>query len=201
MDLALAGAVDRFKAELPRLVDMLRGRDLRELEGDPALRRCAEEPVPVLSAAASTGAARRAARSDAGLILEGMSAPARLARICAAYDEAGGTAPKASVFLSSQLVSKVLIRRVWLGAPDVALVTRQREVYDGYAAPPTAFGEDQTVSADDPAELAERLRVVLRDSGADALNLRVHLPGMSPAAVREQIVRLGDEVVPRLRPV
>jgi alkanesulfonate monooxygenase SsuD/methylene tetrahydromethanopterin reductase-like flavin-dependent oxidoreductase (luciferase family) len=189
MDLQLAGAVDRFKSELPRLVDMLRGRDLRQLEGDPALRRCAEEPVPVLSAAASTGAARRAARSGAGLILEGMSAPARLARLCAAYDEAGGTVPK------------VLIRRVWLGAPDVALVTRQREVYDGYASPPTAFGEDQTVSADDPAELAERLRGVLRDSGADALNLRVHLPGMSPAAIREQIVRLGDEVVPLLRPV
>jgi alkanesulfonate monooxygenase SsuD/methylene tetrahydromethanopterin reductase-like flavin-dependent oxidoreductase (luciferase family) len=189
MDLALAGAVDRFKAELPRLVDMLRGRDLGPLEGDPALRRCAEEPVPVLSAAASTGAARRAARSGAGLILEGMSAPDRLARICAAYDEAGGTAPK------------VLIRRVWLGAPDEALVTRQREVYDGYASPPTAFGADQTVSADDPAELADRLRGVLRDSGADALNLRVHLPGMAPAAIREQIVRLGDEVVPRLRPV
>jgi hypothetical protein len=39
----------------------------------------------------------------------------------------------------------------------------------------------------------------MRDSGADTLNLRVHLPGMSPHAVRDQIARLGAEVVPLLR--
>lgn len=188
MQMPIEDAVDRFKGALPHLVDMLRGRDLRGLENDPALRRCAEHPVVVLGAAASPGAARRAAQAGAGIVLEGMSTPERLARICAAYDEAGGTAPK------------VLIRRVWLGRPDTTLVARQREVYDSYAAPSAAFGEDQTVSADDPAELAVRLLAVLRTSGADALNLRVHLPGMAPAAVREQIVRLGDEVVPRLRP-
>ena len=187
MDLPLDGAIDRFKVALPRLVDMLGGRDLGELEGDPALRRCRDHPVPVLSAAASPGAARRAARCGAGLILEGMSTPERLARICAAYDEEGGLAPK------------VLIRRVWVGAPDTTLVTRQRQVYDSYTSSATAFGDDQTVSAADPDELAERLLTVWRDSGADALNLRVHLPGMPAAAVREQIVRLAENVVPRLR--
>jgi hypothetical protein len=116
-----------------------------------------------------------------------MSAPDRLARLCAVYGETGGTAPK------------VLIRRVWLGRPDGALVSRQREVYDGYASTSRSFGEDQTVSADDPDELAVKLLSALRVSGADALNLRVHLPGMSAASIREQIVRLGDEVVPRLR--
>jgi alkanesulfonate monooxygenase SsuD/methylene tetrahydromethanopterin reductase-like flavin-dependent oxidoreductase (luciferase family) len=187
MDLPLEGAVDRFKVALPRLVDMLQGRDLGELEEDPALRRCRDHPVPVLSAAASPGAARRAARCGAGLILEGMSSPERLARICDAYDEAGGVAPK------------VLIRRAWLGAPDTALVSQQRKVYDSYTSP-TAFGDDQTVSAADPAELAELLLAVWRASGADALNLRVHLPGVSAAEVREQIGRLAEEVVPRLRP-
>jgi hypothetical protein len=116
-----------------------------------------------------------------------MSTPDRLARLCAAYDESGGTAPK------------VLIRRVWLGRPDGTLVSRQREVYDGYASTSTSFGDDQTVSAGDPLSLAEELRTALRVSGADALNLRVHLPGMSAADVRQQIVRLGDEVLPRLR--
>jgi alkanesulfonate monooxygenase SsuD/methylene tetrahydromethanopterin reductase-like flavin-dependent oxidoreductase (luciferase family) len=187
MDVAIGEAVDRFKGQLPRLVDMLRGRDLRELQDDPALRLCTEHPIAVLSAAASTGAARRAARCDAGLLLEGMSTPERLDRICAAYAESGGTAPR------------VLIRRVWVGRPDASLVDRQRRVYDSYASPSAAFGADQTVSADDPAELAERLTSVLGAAGADALNLRVHLPGLSAAAVREQIVRLGDEVVPRLR--
>jgi alkanesulfonate monooxygenase SsuD/methylene tetrahydromethanopterin reductase-like flavin-dependent oxidoreductase (luciferase family) len=186
MGLPLTEAVDRFKSELPRLVDLLAGRQLGGLAEDPALRRCAEHPVPVLSAAASAGAARRAARSGAGLILEGMSSPDRLARICASYDEAGGTAPK------------VLIRRVWSGVPDSGLIGRQRRVYDGYASS-AAFGDDQTVSAEDPTELAQRLRATLAASGADALNFRIHLPGMAPATVREQIMRLGQEVLPRLR--
>ncbi|HWE67683.1 MAG TPA: LLM class flavin-dependent oxidoreductase [Acidimicrobiales bacterium] len=183
----LASAVDRFTSELPRLVDMLRGADLRELKDDPALRQCADRPVPVLSAAASPGAARRAARSGAGILMEGMSPVERLAQICAGYDQAGGTG------------TKLLIRRVWLGRPDSDLVGRQRAVYDSYAGGSTGFGDDQTVSADDPAELAARLHRVLRASGADALNLRVHLPGMAPELVREQIARLGAEVVPPLR--
>jgi alkanesulfonate monooxygenase SsuD/methylene tetrahydromethanopterin reductase-like flavin-dependent oxidoreductase (luciferase family) len=187
MDLPLDTAIDRFKEALPRLVAMLQGRDLREVEEDPALRRCRDHPVPVLSAAASPGAARRAARCGAGLVLEGMSAPPRLARICAAYDEEGGAAPK------------VLIRRVWIGAPDATLVTRQRRVYDSYGSTSTGFGDDQTVSGADPAEVAERLLAVWKESGADALNLRVHLPGISAPDVRAQIARLAEEVVPRLR--
>jgi hypothetical protein len=31
------------------------------------------------------------------------------------------------------------------------------------------------------------------------LNLRVHVPGIAPEAAREQIARLGDEVLPALR--
>jgi len=40
---------------------------------------------------------------------------------------------------------------------------------------------------------------VLHRTGADALNLRVHAAGIPPAAVREQIVRLGTEVLGALR--
>jgi len=47
--------------------------------------------------------------------------------------------------------------------------------------------------------VAEGLADALTRSGADALNLRVHVPGVSPAQVREQIVRLGTETLPRLR--
>ncbi|HEY3843461.1 MAG TPA: LLM class flavin-dependent oxidoreductase [Acidimicrobiales bacterium] len=187
MDVPLGSAVDRFKSELPRLVDMLGGRDLRELGNDPALSAGREHPVPVLSAAASVTAARRAAHSGAGLLLEGMSSVDRLRRICDGYDDAKGTG------------TKVLIRRVWVGAPDPALVAAQREVYESYSGPAAAFGDDQTISAESPGELATGLHAAWRASGADALNLRIHLPGLPPDAVRRQIDLLGAEVLPALR--
>jgi alkanesulfonate monooxygenase SsuD/methylene tetrahydromethanopterin reductase-like flavin-dependent oxidoreductase (luciferase family) len=184
-----ADAVDRFKAELPRLVAMLRGEDLGDLDGDPALRACREAPIPVLSAAVSGAAAVRAARCGAGILMEGMSAPERLARVTRAFDEAGGEG------------SKVLIRRVWLGRLRSELVDSQRAVYESYAADATSFGDDQTIACDDPAEVAERLAATVCEVGADALNLRVQLPGMEPQQVREQIERIGSAVLPALREI
>jgi alkanesulfonate monooxygenase SsuD/methylene tetrahydromethanopterin reductase-like flavin-dependent oxidoreductase (luciferase family) len=192
LDFEVAGisqseAVDRFKTELPRLVAMLRGEELGELEGDPALRSCRAEPVPVLSAAVSAAAAVRAARCGAGILMEGMSAPARLAAVTRAFTEAGGNAPR------------VLIRRVWLGKVPGELVTRQRAVYESYAERGSGFGEDQTVASADPTELAERLAAAVEEVGADALNLRVQLPGMAREEVRDQITAIGTMVVGRLR--
>jgi len=187
MGVPIAEAVARFKAELPRLVDFLRGANLGDLANDPALRRCSVHPVPVLSAAASPAAARRAARCGTGILLEGMSAVDRLAQLGQAYDDAGGTG------------DKVLIRRVWLGAPHGDLITRQRAVYDSYAGASPALGRDQTLSAEDPTELAGLLHACLQASGATALNLRVHLPGLQPEQVRQQIQALGDHVLPALR--
>jgi hypothetical protein len=91
----------------------------------------------------------------------------------------------------------MLIRRVWLGRPDWGSVARQRAVYDRYA--PAGFGDDQTISGDDPAEVAERLAAVTLAAGATALNLRVHLPDLTPAAVRAQIEQLGASVLPELK--
>ena len=182
-----ADAVERFKSELPRLVAMLRGQDLGELEGDPALLACRRTPVPVLSAAVSVAAAGRAARCGAGILMEGMSTPARLARVTRAFDEAGGTG------------SKVLIRRVWLGRAHSGLIDSQRAVYESYAPDSTSLGDDQTMASDEPDELAERLAAAASEVGADALNVRVQLPGMSPEQVREQIERIGSTVVAPLR--
>jgi alkanesulfonate monooxygenase SsuD/methylene tetrahydromethanopterin reductase-like flavin-dependent oxidoreductase (luciferase family) len=187
MDLQPEAAVEVFRSALPRIVDMLRGRDLRQLEGDPALQACASMPVRVLSAAVSPAAARRAARCGAGILMEGMSPPDRLARLTAEYERAGGTG------------ARVLIRRAWLGKPKDDLIRAQRRVYDSYAGSGAGFGGDQTVASDDPDELAEQLDRAVRVSGADALNLRIHLPGMPADEVRDQIARLGTEVVPRLR--
>jgi len=194
LDFAVAGvsqerSVEWFKAELPRLVALLRGEGLGDLEGDPALLACRRDPVPVLSAAVSAAAAVRAARCGAGILLEGMSTPRRLAGVTAAFDEAGGTG------------SKVLIRRVWLGRPSSELVDRQRAIYESYAGGTAAFGGDQTVAANDPHELAQRLATSARESGANALNLRVQLPGMTPDEVRTQIERIGSDVVPALKKI
>jgi hypothetical protein len=40
---------------------------------------------------------------------------------------------------------------------------------------------------------------VAERAGLDALNIRLHVPGVAPDAVREQIEQLGDEVVPQVR--
>jgi alkanesulfonate monooxygenase SsuD/methylene tetrahydromethanopterin reductase-like flavin-dependent oxidoreductase (luciferase family) len=190
LDFDLAGisrtdAIERFKAELPRLVAMLQGEELGDLDADPALLACRRAPVPVLSAAVSVAAAERAARCGAGLLMEGMSTPERLARLTRAFSEAGGTG------------SKVLIRRVWLGRVRSGLVESQRAVYESYAA--GSFGADQTVASDDPDDVAAQLAATMRAVGADALNLRVQLPGMLPEEVRQQIVQIGSTVVPSLR--
>ena len=105
--------LDRFRADLPRLVAMLHGDDLDPLAGDLALARCKEHPVPVISTALSPGAVRRAAAAGAGIVYDGASALDRLRTLSDAYDQAGGDGPK------------VLIRRVWLGAPPREAFDRQ----------------------------------------------------------------------------
>ncbi len=188
-DVSQADSIDRFKKELPRLVAMLRGEGLGQLHGDPALGACRERPVPVLSAAVSVAAAARAARCGAGILMEGMSAPERLNRLTRAFEEAGGTG------------SRVLIRRVWLGRVRSGLIDSQRAVYESYASGASTFGEDQTIVSDEPDEMAHRLAATMRDVGADALNLRVQLPGMAPGQVREQIAEIGTRVVGSLKKI
>jgi alkanesulfonate monooxygenase SsuD/methylene tetrahydromethanopterin reductase-like flavin-dependent oxidoreductase (luciferase family) len=187
MGLSLSDSAGVFASELPRLVDMLRGLDLGQLGGDQALRACSVRPVPVLSAAVSTAAARRAARCGAGILMEGMSPVERLARLTAEFDAGGGTG------------SKVLIRRVWLGALPSELVGAQRRRYDSYAGDGPGFRDDQTVCTEGPADMVDRLFDQAARAGADALNLRVHLPGMSADSVRGQIARIGTEVVEPLK--
>jgi alkanesulfonate monooxygenase SsuD/methylene tetrahydromethanopterin reductase-like flavin-dependent oxidoreductase (luciferase family) len=187
MEVPLDEAVPRFKRQLPRIVDMLRGADLGELEGDLALQRCADHPIPVLSAAVSPAAARRAARCGAGVLYEGMSTPDDLARLSGVFDEAGGTG------------CKMLIRRVWLGERRSEEIDRQRSIYESYSSGDRPFSKDQTVSAPDGDELADRLAEVVTTIGAGALNLRLHLVGLRPEAIRDQITGLGEHVLPKLR--
>jgi len=189
MEVPFDELVDRFRAGLPRLASNLRGGDLGLLAGDRALEACADRPVTVISTAMSAAAARRAASAGAGVLYDGATEPDHLGRISAAYDAAGGTGPK------------VLIRRVWLGDPPVDAFDRQLDVYRSYtpAAAQQHWRDHGFLCRDDGDALVDDLLAARASAGADVLNLRIHVDGVSPAQAREQIARLGSEVLPGLR--
>ncbi len=171
------GLTERFAAGLELIAAALRGEATGPLAADAALVRCREHAVPVLSAAASVTAARRAARVGTGLLFDSLVTPERCPELVDAYRDAGGSG------------SCVLVRRAWIGDPPRADVDRQIDVYRGYAPAnaSTHWGADEMVVAPDASEVARGLLDALARSGADALNLRVHVPGVTTAAGREQI--------------
>lgn len=194
LDFEVAGSsmdrlTERFSAGLAEVAALLGGRADGPLTADAAIARCRAQPIPVLSAAASAAAARRAARHGCGLLFDSLVTQARARVLVDAYRAAGGGG------------SCLLIRRAWLGDAPRAEVERQVDVYRGYApsAAPTHWGADELVQSTDAFAVAERLVAAARAAGADALNLRVHVPGVAPGTAREQIVRLGCEVVPLVR--
>jgi alkanesulfonate monooxygenase SsuD/methylene tetrahydromethanopterin reductase-like flavin-dependent oxidoreductase (luciferase family) len=186
MDVSMEDLTARFAAALDQIARALRGDAGAPLEDDLAVARCAASPVPLLSAAASATAARRAARADVGLLFDSLVRPTRVAALIEAYRDAGGRAPC------------VLIRRAWIGDPPRADVDRQVAVYHSYApaSAPSHWGSDEMVVGARGEEVAKRLVDAAHTARADALNLRVHVPGVTVGAAREQIERLGEEVAP-----
>jgi len=179
----------RFTAAFEELVGFLGGRAPGLLLGDPAVAACATSPIPLLSAAMGFTAARRAARLGAGLVFDSMSTPERCRELLDEFRSAGGTAPS------------VLIRRAWLGEAPRGDLEAQLQVYRGYAVEQAQrhWGKDELVGTTDAVAVAEGLADALVRSGAEALNLRVHVPGVTPDQVREQVARLGAEVLGPLR--
>jgi alkanesulfonate monooxygenase SsuD/methylene tetrahydromethanopterin reductase-like flavin-dependent oxidoreductase (luciferase family) len=190
MGLSMEGLTARFADGLELVARLLRGGDRDDvLAHDPAIARCREHPLPVLSAAASVRAVERAARLGVGLLLHSLATPERCRQLADAYREAGGHAPV------------VVIRRAWLGAAPRAQLDAQLDVYRSYTPKKAQahWGADELASRADPDEVADDIVAAVRASGADAVNLRVHVPGVTPETAREQIVRIGDEVIPRVR--
>ena len=189
MGLDMHDLTARFDDALTEIGALLRGETDGILADDPAIARCRGHPVPLLSAAASMTAARRAAARGAGLLLDSLSAPTRCREFADAYRAAGGT------------VAVHVVRRVWLGAPPRADFDAQESVYRSYAPDATQanWGAQQLLHDNDPVALADRLAHTVTAAGADACNIRVHVPGVDPASARAQIVRLGDEVAPLVR--
>ena len=189
MGVPMDGLAARFTAAFEQLAGILDGHAPGALVSDPAIAALAQRPVPVLSAAMGFTAARRAARLGAGLLFDSMSTPERCRELVDAFHEAGGTG------------SCVLVRRAWVGAPPRHDFDEQLAVYRDYSssAAQATWGEQEMVDATSADDVVAGLLDSLARSGCDALNLRVHVPGVAPEAAREQIAVLGDEVVGRLR--
>ncbi len=190
MGLGMDGLAASFTAGLERLAQLLSGHELGILAGDPALAARATTPVPLVSAAMGFTAVRRAAALGIGILFDSLSVPDRCRTLTDAYRDAGGTGPC------------ILIRRAWLGDPPRGRVEAQLDRYRSYTprAAQTHWGDgDELVHAPDAAAVADGLVAVTRAVGADALNVRIHVPGVDPATAREQIAGLGDQVVPGVR--
>lgn len=189
MHVPMDGLTARFSDALTELAGMLDGTAPRALAGDPAIAACAEHPIPILSAAMGFTAVRRAAALGAGVLFDSLSTAERCRQLTDAYRAAGGTG------------SCVLIRRAWVGDPPRDRLDDQVDVYRGYSSTSAMqhWGTDELIGAPDGAAVAEALLDVQSRAGADALNLRVHVPGVSPRDAREQIERLGHEVLGKIR--
>jgi alkanesulfonate monooxygenase SsuD/methylene tetrahydromethanopterin reductase-like flavin-dependent oxidoreductase (luciferase family) len=185
---SMEGLTARFAAQLAELAGMLSGRDLGALRDDPAVRALEQLPVPLVSAAMGFTAVRRAAALGVGLLFDSLSTPERGRALVDAFRDAGGTE------------ACIAIRRAWIGEPPRADVDRQVDRYRSYSsgAAQAQWGSDELIASTDGTEVAQRLADTLTRAGATAVNLRVHVPGVTPTAAREQIARLG-EVVPTLR--
>jgi alkanesulfonate monooxygenase SsuD/methylene tetrahydromethanopterin reductase-like flavin-dependent oxidoreductase (luciferase family) len=230
MDVPFDERAARFDAELRQVARLLRPTDPpHALAGDRAIARVHQQGLPLLSAAMSGTAVRRAAELDLGIIGSSLLDDAATIRLVDRYRAAGGTGPH------------VVIARVWLGQPPWQLIEQQLAHYreasetrspaPGRAAAPggEAQGDAKPSEAkpseakpseakkpsehkqgeaprgegllhdDDPASLAARLVAKLEATRADACNLRIHVAGLDPAQAREQIARVGAEVVPLVR--
>jgi len=181
---------DRFKASLPEVAAALRGDVGAPLGDDPAVAALRESPIPVVSAAQSPAAARRAAACRIGLLFDSLTSIERAAQVSAVHVAEGGTG------------TRVMLRRVWIGEAPTQSVGAQMDRFR-MVAPDRAKAhwapDGGLVTSRDATEVVERLDDQVRRGGCDALNIRVFHAGVSPEAVRDQIEQLGRDVLPRLR--
>lgn len=173
----------RFEAALRKVCGLLSGDVPNEFSADPALRRLREHPVPVLSAASSLTACRRAARVGCGVLLESSITTAEVTRQVTAHRDAGGNGPI------------VLVRRAWIGGDPPVELEHARDQLVRATVPDYRRGawlapEDMIVHGSADA-VADELVAIMQSTGAQALNLRVHVPGLEPSDVIRQIDLIG----------
>jgi alkanesulfonate monooxygenase SsuD/methylene tetrahydromethanopterin reductase-like flavin-dependent oxidoreductase (luciferase family) len=184
--------VARFEHALETLTELLGGAAPEALLTDPAFSRLVEHPVRVLSAASSHTACRRAARIGCGILLESVVEPEEVGRMIDTYRSAGGSGPAC------------LVRRAWVGSSppleqERAWNAMMRATVPVYNRGAWLTPENMIVSGDANA-VTDQLGAIMAATGADCLNLRVHVPGVGPDTVIAQIDALGP-VLSALRPL
>ena len=182
----------RYRVALDELVRALRGDASNALSDDAAIRHCLAHPVPVVSATTTKFGVRLAAAVGAGIMLDGLSPLSWSIELADTYRAAGGRGPV------------VLSRRAWLGEAPTGAASDDVQRYQSFTPAGTharITSDDSMIAHPDADELAARLASARAATHADCLSLRINLPGIGPQAVREQIVRLGAEVAPRIRSI
>jgi alkanesulfonate monooxygenase SsuD/methylene tetrahydromethanopterin reductase-like flavin-dependent oxidoreductase (luciferase family) len=183
--------VERFRAGLNAVAGALSGRDPGILAGDVAIKRCVTHPVPVISAVMSQTAVRRCLESGAGMLFAGVSANWHCREMSDAYRSGGGTGPI------------VLVRRVSVAGASVgggeARHAAQVDLYKSYttAASQSKWAQNQLTEGT-PDEIAAGLIADMKETGADSLNLRVHVPDISADEALRNIAGL-EQVLAQLR--
>ena len=167
----------RFKTALPLAVAALRGHGPQPLGRDRAVRRLANNPLPILIAAQSLAACRRAAALNCGVLYDSLHAPEVYARLGRAHREAGA------------VDGRVLIRRVWIGDPPEAEMAAQMDHYRSYTkkAASRNWTEDSLVHGASPEAAADALLTILEDSDCDTVNIRIHVRGITPEQIDRQL--------------
>jgi alkanesulfonate monooxygenase SsuD/methylene tetrahydromethanopterin reductase-like flavin-dependent oxidoreductase (luciferase family) len=183
MELRKDGHIERYHDALAKIAAALRGQAEGAFGKDQAILNCRDNPVPMVTASTTPRGVRAAARHGAGLLFESMTAPERLRELVQHYRDAGGTGPI------------VLIRRVWVGETTLQRQERQMGVYRSYAggSAPQHWQGQQLINGD-AGEIADRLAEAARDVGADAINLRIQVPGVTPDEMMSQIEALGPMI-------
>jgi len=180
----------RFKETLPWMVNALRGIVEGPLSQDQAIQSCTANPIPMVVAAQSKQACVRAAKLNCGVLFDSLQAPAISRNLSRSYRESGGMGPV------------VLIRRVWIGDPPKDAIDAQMRHYHSYAskrAKANWSSGDSTIVAKDGETAADQLLEMLRESECDTVNIRVHVAGLRPEQIREQVLLHQESFLPKLK--
>ncbi len=179
--------MQRFKAALPKVVSALRGEAESPLGDDLALFACRERPIPCIASSMSPAASRRAGALGIGILGDSLQSVERLAEIAGAHREA--CREDAAIH-----APRILIRRVSVGPPPGEKVEAPVEFYRRGREGANALGwPGAHRGRESGAEVARAIGGDAAPSGCDALNLRLHIHGIEPTQVREQIECVGTD--------
>ncbi len=200
VDFELAGVpveemFPRYRAALAALADALGGRATGPLAADPAVAALAGGEIPIVAAVQTTRTTERAARLGMGVLYNSLQTTGAVREQTDAFVAAGGTGPR------------ILIRRIWVGAPPAANVDAQMARYRAAAMTGAAtarivdrWGEgDNEIAGSRGEDVAEELFDTMVKAGCDTLNIRIFLAGLTADDIREQLSRHAAETLPRLR--